>query len=124
MSNPINSFNLTGTVTKDVHLFYSKTGVLNAQFTISVIDGIRNKANFITIIAVKKTAEKCALFCLKGNVVAVSGEIIAEEAISLNTGTSTTQIFFMAYDVMPIIRITKKKISTTELKTIKKTFEE
>lgn len=124
MANPTNSFSLTGVIVKDVHLSYAKTGSLRADFTISVIDSIRHKPNYITCMAVKKSAERCALFCLKGNVVSVSGEIFSEEQEDLNSGVVHTKIFFLVYDIMPIIRVQKTKLNKTSLKNIIKTFED
>lgn len=76
----INSTTLVGRLTKDPELKYTKTGIAVCRFTVAVnrsftgSDGER-KADFISCIAWRKTAENLANFQRKGNLIGIVGRI-------------------------------------------------
>ncbi|MEX3623622.1 single-stranded DNA-binding protein [Viridibacillus arvi] len=76
----INRVVLIGRLTKDVQLRYTQNGVAVASFTIAVNRVHTNQqgereADFINIIAWRKTAENTANFVKKGSLIGIDGRI-------------------------------------------------
>lgn len=76
----INRSVLAGRLTKDIELRYSASGTAVAKFTLAVNRTFSNaqgekQADFINVVAFKKTAENTANFCRKGSLIAVDGRI-------------------------------------------------
>lgn len=69
-----------GRLTKDVELRFTPQGVAVANFTIAINRTFKNangeyEADFINVVAFKKTAENVANYTKKGSMVAVDGRI-------------------------------------------------
>lgn len=69
-----------GRLTKDVELRFTPQGVAVANFTVAINRTFKNAngeydADFINVVAFKKTAENVANYTKKGSMVAVDGRI-------------------------------------------------
>jgi len=69
-----------GRLTKDVELRFTPQGVAVANFTVAINRTFKNangeyEADFINVVAFKKTAENVANYTKKGSMVAVDGRI-------------------------------------------------
>ncbi|WP_346207643.1 single-stranded DNA-binding protein [Caldifermentibacillus hisashii] len=69
-----------GRLTKDVELRFTPQGVAIANFTVAINRTFKNangeyEADFINVVAFKKTAENVANYTKKGSMVAVDGRI-------------------------------------------------
>lgn len=69
-----------GRLTKDVELRFTPQGVAIANFTVAINRTFKNangeyEADFINVVAFKKTAENVANYTKKGSLVAVDGRI-------------------------------------------------
>lgn len=75
----LNRIVLVGRTTKDTELRYSPSGVAMGNFTIAcdrpVAKGKEKETDFINIITFKGTAEACANYLKKGNLVALEGRL-------------------------------------------------
>lgn len=69
---------LVGRLTKDPELRYTNSGVATCSFTLAVDDPFakgEKKADFISIVTWKQTAEACANYLRKGRLCAAEGRI-------------------------------------------------
>lgn len=74
----MNVVGLVGRLTRDPELRYTPAGVATCSFTIAVEDPFAKqdpKADFISIVAWKQTAEACANYLKKGRLCSVEGRI-------------------------------------------------
>lgn len=76
----LNRVILIGRLTKDPDLRYTPNGVAVSTFTLAVNRNFKSQdgkqeADFINIVAWKKTAETCANYLKKGRLIAVEGRI-------------------------------------------------
>lgn len=76
----MNSVNLTGRLTKDIEIRYTQSGVATANFSIAVQSNYKNedgsyKSDFISIVAFKSQAEFLSKYCLKGDLIGISGRL-------------------------------------------------
>jgi single-strand DNA-binding protein len=75
----LNRIVIIGRTTKDVELRYSPTGTAIGGFTVAcdrpVAKGKDKETDFINVVTFKQTAEACANYLKKGNLVAVEGRL-------------------------------------------------
>lgn len=76
----MNQVVLTGRLSKEPELFYSKDGVGVSSFHLAVKRNYKNgdgdyEADFIPCVSFRKTAENIASYCEKGSLVALSGRL-------------------------------------------------
>lgn len=76
----LNQVLLTGRLSKDPELYYSKDGLGITSFHLAVKRNFKNsegtyEADFIPCVSFRKTAENIASYCDKGSLVALSGRI-------------------------------------------------
>jgi single-strand DNA-binding protein len=75
----LNRVVLVGRTTKDVDLRYSPAGVAIGSFTVAcdrpVAKGKEKETDFINIVTFKQSAEACANYLKKGNLVALEGRL-------------------------------------------------
>ena len=75
----LNRIVLVGRTTKDIELSYSGSGVAIGKFTVAcdrpVAKGKEKETDFINVITFKQSAEACANYLKKGNLVALEGRL-------------------------------------------------
>lgn len=71
----MNNVSLTGRLTKDVELKYTKGEKAYAKFSIAVNRTKKDEVDFINLLAWEKTAELCSEYLKKGNRVGIIGHI-------------------------------------------------
>lgn len=75
----LNRIVLVGRTTKDVELSYSGSGIAIGKFTVAcdrpVAKGKEKETDFINVITFKQSAEACANYLKKGNLVALEGRL-------------------------------------------------
>ena len=76
----MNQVILTGRLTKEPELFYSKDGLGITSFHVAVKRNFKNsegayEADFVPCVSFRKTAENIASYCDKGSLVALSGRL-------------------------------------------------
>ena len=72
----INTSSLSGRLTKDPEMRYTKDGIAVVEFTLAVTRFYkRDESDFIRCVAMNKTAELIAQFLKKGALIGVEGRI-------------------------------------------------
>lgn len=76
----MNSINLTGRLTKDPELKTTPVGVAVCTFSIAVDrPNVKDKTDFINIVAWRNTAEFIAKYFNKGNAIGITGVLTIRE---------------------------------------------
>jgi single-strand DNA-binding protein len=71
----VNKVLLTGNLTRDIELKYTKTGKEYAKFSIAVNGFKKEEVHFINIVSWDKTAELCSKYLKKGSPVLIEGRL-------------------------------------------------
>ena len=75
----VNKVILIGRITKDFETFTTKSGIANVQVSLAVGRDFKQEgqpeADFINVVAWRKTAELLAEYCSKGSLIAVVGRL-------------------------------------------------
>ena len=119
MPTGTSDFRFLGTVTSDCALEVVNSGLKVANFAIAVRVPFQKKqgrCNF-PIKAFGENAEKASVLCRNGARVAITGTIVSEDYVDLQTGEVYVRVFFYASEIIRLT--TPKRKSLTDAK---KTF--
>lgn len=99
----MNRVNLLGTITKDIELKETSTGVKFTRFSIAVRRNIKNQdgeydTDFFNIVAWRKTAEIINDYFKKGSRIAISGKL-QQNKYTDKDGVERTSVEIVAEDI-------------------------
>ena len=114
----MNSTNLIGTITKDIELKETSTGVKYCRFSIAVRRNFANpdgeyESDFFNIVAWRKTAEFISEYFGKGKRIGISGRL-QQSKFTDKDGNERTSVEIVANEVQLIEKKSKEETPVEE----------
>jgi single-strand DNA-binding protein len=116
-----NSTTLSGNLTRDPEIHYTKEGQTNATFGLAVNRRWQNRGSdtweeatsFFDVVCWRELAENVALSLVKGTRVIVTGRL-EQHSWALETGERRSRVELTADEVGPSLRFATAEVSKTE----------
>lgn len=114
----MNSTNIIGTITKDIELKETQSGVKYVRFSIAVNRNYKNEdgeydTDFFNVVAWRKTAEFISEYFGKGKRIGISGRL-QQTSYDDNEGNHRTSVEIVANEVQLIEKKVKEEPSEVE----------
>lgn len=124
----MNTFNITGRISRDVALYATSSGNNFAWISVAVKKKFKNKegkydADFIEVATWRQKAEFASKYLKKGDMVGVQGHMTVETKYNEHSGHNESQISLVA-DEIEILASKPKEYTSEDYKKVKEKVED